>query len=857
MVKKRVHELARELNIESKVLIKKAAEVGISLKSHMSTLESEQLELVTNKIKGELDNNEIKKKSEKQSRPEKQQNTNDRRSEQKRGSKKDNRSNRRGPGIVDKVPSRPPDRRFSDKPYSQKFGSQQQTQNRRQDSERTATRYNNRNTTTGGQTRKTDIRQNSRPGGRPSTRLDNRQNARPAERFQGSKDRPRGKGKPIDKIMAAEKAKPELTKAQEKAKALERAKQAEKQAYRDKNKSNFSWKDIGEGKMPLRPGRKKGKSKAQKQEKPVPAEKTTITIRKKITVQEFADKINVSPADIIKKLMFLGVMATINQDIDFDVASIIAEEYNIELVLDVDEDEVFLLQEDEDDEKELISRPCVVTVMGHVDHGKTSLLDAIRQTKVVEGEAGGITQHIGAYQVECKGQKITFVDTPGHAAFTAMRARGAQVTDVAILVVAADDGVMPQTVEAINHAKAANVPIVVAINKMDKPTADPERVKRDLTEYGLVPEEWGGDTICVPVSATERQGLDELLEMILLVAEILELKANPNRDAKGTVIEAELDKGRGPVATVLVQNGTLKVGDAIVAGTAYGRVRAMLDDTGKRVSKAGPSFPVQVLGFSEVPEAGELFISIEDEKKARQIGDMRHDRKKEEEFRSSATKVSLEDIFSQIKEGQVKQLSIIIKGDVHGSVEALKQSIEKLSTDEVKIRIIHGGVGAITETDVMLASASNAIIIGFNIRPDINARNLAEIEKVDIRLYRVIYEAIDDVKAAMSGLLDPEYREVLLGRAEVRKTFKVSKIGTIAGCYVTEGKIVRDSKARIVRDGVVVYEGKLDSLRRFKDDAREVLENFECGLTLERYNDIQEGDIIEAYTTEEIKRELA
>jgi translation initiation factor IF-2 len=494
--------------------------------------------------------------------------------------------------------------------------------------------------------------------------------------------------------------------------------------------------------------------------------------------------------------------------------------------------------------------------MGHVDHGKTSLLDAIRETNVIATEAGGITQHIGAYQVEHSGKKITFVDTPGHEAFTAMRARGAQVTDIAILVVAADDGVMPQTVEAINHAKEANVPIIVAINKIDKPGANPERVKQELTEHSLVPEEWGGETICANVSALKREGLKELLEMILLVAEVSEFKANPNRPARGTVIEAELDKGRGPVASVLVQKGTLNIGDMIMAGPSFGRVRAMMDDKGQRIKKAGPSTPVEVLGFSEVPQAGDIFIVVEDEKLARHIAARRQTKKREDELKTNA-RVSLEDLFKHIKEGQIKELGIIVKADVQGSVEALSQALERLNTGEVKVNIIHGGVGAITETDIMLASASNAIIIGFNVRPDVNARKAAEIEKVDVRLYRVIYDAIEDVKAAMSGLLDPEYREVTLGRAEIRKIFKASKIGTIAGCYVVEGKIERDAGVRVVRDGIVIHEGKLDSLKRFKDDVKEVVQGYECGLALERYNEIQEGDVIEVFTTEAVKRELS
>jgi translation initiation factor IF-2 len=509
--------------------------------------------------------------------------------------------------------------------------------------------------------------------------------------------------------------------------------------------------------------------------------------------------------------------------------------------------------DEEGDQGKMFSRSPVVTVMGHVDHGKTSLLDKIRKTRVTEKEAGGITQHIGAYKVETQGREIVFLDTPGHEAFTAMRARGAQVTDVAILVVAADDGVMPQTIEAINHAKAANVPIIVAINKIDKANANPEKVKHELAEQGLLLEEWGGDTIAVPVSAHTGEGIETLLEMILLVADMQELKANPARRARGTVIEAKLDKGRGPVATVLIQNGTLNVGDSIVAGVAYGKVRAMMDDKGKRIKKAGPSTPVEVLGFSEVPEAGDKFFVTPDDKTARQTAEGRKEQLRQSQLKSKQ-RISLEDLFNQIQEGQVKELNIIIKADVHGSVEAVKQSLEKLSNDEVHIKAIHGGVGAISETDVMLAAASNAIIIGFNVRPDTKAMQMANHEDVDIRTYRVIYDAINDMEAAIKGMLEPEYREVVVGKAEVRALFKVSSIGTIAGCYVLEGKILRNGDVRLIREGAVIYEGKIDSLKRFKDDVKEVVQGYECGISLQNFNDIKEGDIIECFVNEEVPR---
>lgn len=602
-----------------------------------------------------------------------------------------------------------------------------------------------------------------------------------------------------------------------------------------------------------KPRNKKAVSKAPtKPQEPIKIEKAVIT-GETVMIKELAEKIGKPATEIIKKLLILGTMATINQDIDFDTAALVSSEFGVELEQKLEKtyEEVLIEEYKEDAPEDLLDRPPVVTVMGHVDHGKTSLLDAIRKSKVTEREAGGITQHIGAYTIEISGKKITFLDTPGHEAFTAMRARGAQVTDIAILVVAADDGVMPQTIEAINHAKAANVSIIVAINKIDKETANPERVKQELTEYGLVAEEWGGDTIFVPVSAITQEGIDQLLEMVLLVSEIQELKANPNRLAKGTIIEAQLDKGRGPVATVLVQNGTLKVGDTIIAGVSYGHVRAMIDDKGKRVDSAGPSQPVEVLGFSEVPEAGDILYAVENEKLSRHVSEERKDKIKAMQMKAMA-KVSLDDLFNQIAEGQMKELNIIVKADVQGSVEAVKQSIEKLSNEEVRVKAIHGGVGGITESDVMLASASNAIIIGFNVRPDSMARTAAEREKVDVRLYRVIYNAIEDIEKAMKGLLDPEFKEVVLGHAEVRTTFKVSGVGTIAGSYVTDGKISRNANARLVRNGIVVYEGKVSSLKRFKDDAREVASGYECGIGLENYNDIKDGDVIEAYIEQEV-----
>ncbi|SDF06453.1 translation initiation factor IF-2 [Sporolituus thermophilus] len=582
-----------------------------------------------------------------------------------------------------------------------------------------------------------------------------------------------------------------------------------------------------------------------------PPKPKIIKLGEPLTVKELAGKLGREVSEVIKKLMMLGVMATINQEVDLDTATILAEEFGVKVEELPPEEDPTEIPEIEDDPDSLLPRPPVVTIMGHVDHGKTSLLDAIRQTHVTATEAGGITQHIGAYQVNYQGKKIVFLDTPGHEAFTAMRARGAQVTDIAILVVAADDGVMPQTIEAINHAKAAKVPIIVAINKIDRPGANPDRVKQQLAEHGLIAEDWGGDTIMVPVSALKKTGLADLLEMILLVAEMQELKANPNRPAYGTIIEAQLDKGRGPVATVLVQKGTLRVGDIIIAGTAYGKVRAMVNDRGDKVKKAEPATPVEVLGLSDVPQAGDILVAVDDEKKARSVAEKRLAKKRSEELQQ-AQKVSLDDLFKQIQEGNIKDLNIVIKADVQGSVEALRQALVNLKNKEVRVNIVHGGVGAINESDVMLASASNALIIGFNVRPDANARKAAETEKVDIRTYRVIYDAINDVEAAMTGMLAPEYKEVLQGRVEVRQVISIPK-GLVAGSYVLEGKITNSSQVRVIRNGIVVHEGKVESLRRFKDDVKEVAAGFECGITIERYRDIKVGDIIEAFTMEVVK----
>ncbi|AVX20720.1 bacterial translation initiation factor 2 (bIF-2) [Carboxydocella sporoproducens DSM 16521] len=799
MGKIRVHELAKELGIESKNMISWLKNHGIEVKNHMSTIEDDVAEMLRAKAKGQKEKKEEKSVPKQQTAKKQQTETTTQqqqpKQQQHRPQGQQHRHNRPGNRPV---------------PQGERRDRQREQNRDRKPGQAPAAAAN-----------------------QPQFRKDDQRRPRPQAAASippvvpPEKEQPREKVKPLEK---EEKNIIELRREREEQKLLE------KQKTRGKAKK----------------GNKQQRASNENQEVIGP-----IIMGASISVQELANRLKKPAAELIKKLIGLGIMATINQEIDAEVAEIICADYGVEVQVKIEdpEKEILELLEQEDSPEDLVARPCVVTVMGHVDHGKTSLLDAIRQTNVTASEAGGITQHIGAYQVEHNGQKITFLDTPGHEAFTAMRARGAKVTDIAILVVAADDGVMPQTVEAINHAKAANVPIIVAINKMDKPGANPDRVKQELTEHGLLPEEWGGDTICVNVSAKTKQGISDLLEMILLVAEMLELKANPKRLAKGTVIEAKLDKGRGPVATVLVQNGTLQIGDAIVAGTAFGRVRAMTDDKGRQVKKAPPSMPVEVLGLSEVPEAGDVFYAFDDEKKAKQLVQIRLDRKREEELKANS-KVSLEDLFARIKEGEIKELNVIVKADVQGSVEALKQSLENLSNDEVRVKPIHGGVGAITETDIMLASASNAIIIGFNVRPDSNARKAAEKEKIDIRLYRVIYDAIEDVKAAMSGLLEPEIKEVVLGRAEVRQTFKASKIGTIAGCYVLEGKITRDSHLRLIRNGIVVHEGKLESLKRFKDDVREVNQGYECGLTIEKYNDIKEGDILEFFTFEKIKREI-
>ena len=703
-------------------------------------------------------------------------------------------------------------------------------------------------------------RQDNRPGRGDRPQGERRQDNRPGrgdrmqgDRFQsgrGERDRDNFRGEHKDR--QGRKNNPAIP-----APAIEGQKT---QRSKGKGKDDYKKKDYRDEDERLKGKKQKNEPKQQMQKPQQKVQKVeevikSVIIPEILTIKDLADKMKIVPSVIVKKLFMQGKIVTVNQEIDYDTAEEIALEFDVlcekEEVVDVIEE---LLKEEEEDEKKMKKRPPVVCVMGHVDHGKTSLLDAIRHTNVIDKEAGGITQHIGASVVTVNGEKITFLDTPGHEAFTAMRMRGANSTDIAILVVAADDGVMPQTVEAINHAKAAGIEIVVAINKIDKPSANIDRVKQELSEYELIPEDWGGSTIFVPVSAKTGEGLKDLMEMLLLTAEMSELKANPNRRARGLVIEAELDKGKGSVATVLVQKGTLRVGDAIAAGSAFGKVRAMMDDKGRRVKEAGPSVPVEILGLNDVPNAGEVFVGCKNDKDARSFAETFISQNKAKLLEDTKSKLSLDDLFNQIKEGNLKELGIVVKADVQGSVEAIKQSLLKLSNEEVVVKIIHGGVGAINESDVSLASASNAIIIGFNVRPDATAKETAEREGVDVRLYRVIYNAIEDVQAAMKGMLDPIFEEKVLGHAEVRQTFKASGVGTIAGSYVTDGIFERDCQARIVRDGIVIYDGKLASLRRFKDDVKEVRTGYECGFVFENFNDIKEGDQVEAFKMVEIPR---
>ncbi len=912
MSKLRVYELAKEMNKTNKEMLGLLKEKGIEVASHMSTLSEEQIRAVKTApakeapaketVAKEAPAKEEKKKNIVQVfRPQNTQN----------GGKQGNRmqgnrpqngrphgngeqrqnsrpQNGRPQGNGERNTEHNSDFRQNNRMQGNRMqgshpqnGEQRQRsfdgRNENRDNRNDGRRENFQNRRNDGGRNNSEQRQNRSNDGRNDGRRENFQNRRNEGGRDFNKDRDfnqnRGfnKNRDFDKDRESDKDRdsrdnrrddrkksspaipaPAIT---EQKPSRSKTKDAHSNKKKDYNKNNANEDGMPKG--------KKGKNNVPqpKLEKPQPKKEVVeeqikqITIPEKLTIQELADKMKIQPSVIVKKLFMQGKIVTVNQEVDFDTAEEIAMEFEVlcekEEVVDVIEE---LLREDEEDESKMKKRPPVVCVMGHVDHGKTSLLDAIRNTHVIAGEAGGITQHIGASVVEVNGEKITFLDTPGHEAFTAMRMRGASSTDIAILVVAADDGVMPQTVEAINHAKAAGIDIIVAVNKIDKPAANVDRVKQELTEYELVAEDWGGSTIFVPVSAKTGEGIDELMEMILLTAEMAELKANPNRRARGLVIEAELDKGKGPVATVLVQKGTLRIGDPIAAGSAYGKVRAMMDDKGRRVKEAGPSMPVEILGLNDVPNAGEVFVGCGNEKEARSFADTFISQGRVKMLEETKSKMSLDDLFNQIQEGNLKELGIIVKADVQGSVEAIKQSLVKLSNDEVVVKIIHGGVGAINESDVTLAAASNAIIIGFNVRPDATAKETAEREGVDMRLYRVIYNAIEDVEAAMKGMLEPVYEEKILGHAEVRQTFKASGVGTIAGSYVLDGVIERDSNIRITRDGIVIYDGKLASLKRFKDDVKEAKTGYECGCVFERFNDVKEGDMIEAFKMVEIPR---
>ena len=826
MPKMRVHEVAKLLDKSSKEIITKLKEQGVEVQSHMSTVSDENVE----KLKAEF---------------QKKESGNNRGNNDNRGNRNDNRGNRNDNRVDNRNNNR--DNR----------GNRNDNRGDNRNNNRNNDNRGNRNDNRGNRNdnrgdNRNNNRNNDNRGGRNDNRGDNRNNNR------GGNDR-RNKSSMGDTPINAK----ETRNGKENRHDINREHSRDnKENNRNENRGgknnrrNNRNNDFG--------GQRKQKNNKKQQQAPVQPPKQeelkedvirNITLPDPVSLKDLADACKIQPSVIIKKLFMAGQMVTINTEFSFDDAAEIALEYNCiaeeEVKVDVIEE---LLKEEEEDERNLTSRPPVVCVMGHVDHGKTSLLDAIRSTHVTAGEAGGITQHIGAYVVEINGEKITFLDTPGHEAFTSMRLRGAQATDIAVLVVAADDGVMPQTIEAINHAKAAEVEVIVAVNKIDKEGANVDRVKQELTEYGLIAEDWGGSTVFVPVSAKTGEGINELLEMISLTAEVLELKANAKRRARGLVIEAKLDKGRGPVATILIQKGTLHVGDSINVGHAFGRVRAMMDDKGNRVKAAGPSTPVEILGLNDVPFSGEVLMAHGNEKEARATADAFIAYGREKMLEETKNKLSLDDLFDQIQAGNVKELNLVVKADVQGSVEAVKQSLMKLSNEEVMIKVVHGGVGAINESDVILASASNAIIIGFNVRPDAMAKAAAEREKVDMRLYRVIYNAIEDIEAAIKGMLDPVYREKVIGHVEVRQIYKASGVGTIAGCYVLDGSITKDAQSRIVRDGIVIYEGELASLKRFKDDVKEVKSGFECGIVFEKYNDIKEGDQIEAFVMEEIPR---
>ena len=806
LAKKRVYEVAKQLNISNKDLIDKLKGIGVEVSNHMASIDDATIEKVTELL---APKKEEKKAEEKPAAP----------AEAKKAEQPKNNNNNNG-----------------NNNNSNRNQKNNQNNNRNQFVKNDQPKKNG---------------QNGQNGNNQQNRNDNRNDNRSNGSNQRNDGQQKNNGSNANVNNGNNKNKNKNNNNNNNNNGFNNNRNNNNKNNKNNNNNNNNNKNNGKN--------KNNKQNQAPKPEPVAApeedEIRTMEIPETLTVKELAEKIGKSGAEIVKCLMKKGIMAAINQTVDFDTAVSVGEEYNVIFEPEVEKDifeEAF--KQEEEDESVLEPRPPVVVVMGHVDHGKTSLLDAIRHSHVTSREAGGITQHIGAYTVEINGSPITFLDTPGHEAFTAMRLRGAMITDIAVLVVAADDGVMPQTIEAINHAKAAGVEVIVAINKIDKPSANPDRVKQELVEYGLVAEDWGGETICVPVSAQTKEGIDTLLEMIILTAEMKELKANPNKPARGAIIEAQLDKGRGPVATVLVQEGTLNVGDPIVAGAAYGKIRAMMDDKGRRVKKAGPSKPVEILGLSEVPAAGETFYVAANEKQARQLAESVIAKSRKDMLKDTPQKVSLDDLFNQIQSGNVKELNIVVKADVQGSVEAVKQSLEKLSNDEVRIRIIHGGVGAITESDVMLATASNAIIIGFNVRPEPSAKAFADEEKVDVRLYRVIYNAIEDITAAMKGMLDPVYEEKVIGHAEVRQLFKASGVGVIAGSYVLDGKFQRNAQARILRDNIVVYEGEIESLKRFKDDVKEVNTGYECGLVFKKFNDIKEGDIVEAFIMVEVPR---
>ena len=875
MAKLRVYELAEQMNKTNKEILSILKDKGIEVASHMSTLSDEQIDAVKSEKTSE--DTPKKKNIVQVFRPQNSQGGGRGRNGQGRQQGSRNGQRQQGNGNGQGRPQgngnrqeRPQNGNSQGRPQGNGQGRPQNgnRQERPQGNGNGQGRPQNGNRQDRSQGENRDNRQRRNPNG-PRNGQDQRQ-GRPGDGrrdggFQNRGDRRDNRDNRDNRDGREMRDNGRRDDRRKSSPSIPAPAIAEQKPSRNKPKDAHKKKEYNrneENEDRLQKGKKGKNNNAQpKMVKPQPKKEVVeeqikqITIPEVLTIQELADAMKIQPSVIVKKLFMQGKIVTVNQEIDYETAEEIALEFDVlcekEEVVDVIEE---LLKEDEEDEKKMKKRPPVVCVMGHVDHGKTSLLDKIRDTHVIAGEAGGITQHIGASVVEINGEKITFLDTPGHEAFTAMRMRGANSTDIAILVVAADDGVMPQTVEAINHAKAAGIEIVVAINKIDKPSANIDRVKQELTEYELIPEDWGGSTICVPVSAHTGEGIKELLEMVLLTAEVMELKANPNRRARGLVIEAELDKGKGPVATVLVQKGTLRVGDPIAAGSAYGKVRAMMDDQGRRVKEAGPSMPVEILGLNDVPNAGEVFVGCKNDKDARSFAETFISQNKIKKLEETKSKMSLDDLFNQIQEGNLKELGIVVKADVQGSVEAIKQSLVKLSNEEVVVKIIHGGVGAINESDVTLAAASNAIIIGFNVRPDATAKETAEREGVDVRLYRVIYNAIEDVEAAMKGMLEPVFEEKVLGHAEVRQTFKASGVGTIAGSYVLDGTFERDCQARIVRDGVVIYDGKLASLKRFKDDVKEVKAGYECGFVFERFNDVKEGDQVEAFKMVEVPR---